>query len=47
LEFGIRYTESATIVGDDSIEEGTDADSAGEEVGRFRADSDEPFGSIV
>jgi hypothetical protein len=47
LEFGIRHTGSATIDGDDSIEDGTRADGAGEETGRCRADSDEACGSIV
>jgi hypothetical protein len=47
LEFGIRHTGSAPIDGEDSIEAGTDADSAGEEIGRFSADSDEPVGSLV
>jgi hypothetical protein len=47
LEFGIPHTESATIDGDDSIEEGIHADSASEEIGRFGADSDEPVGGVV
>jgi hypothetical protein len=47
LEFGIRYTGSATIDGDDSIEDGTHADGAGEEVGRCRSDSDESVGGVV
>jgi hypothetical protein len=47
LEFGIRYTGSATIEGDDSVEDATHADGAGEEVGRCHSDSDESVGGVV